>query len=173
MGQVQHSSTGPSSASGFRFRPRICLRKSCECSFEPRRWNQRYCQAAECLRLVRRWQAAKRQSQHRRCVANRQKHALAERQRRQRRCREVIAAQEDSPSCVSTDESAWSRSKSVSADFCDRPGCYESTRPSIRIVTRYCSDSCREAVRRVIDRERKWLLRHALRERPPGEDVFS
>jgi hypothetical protein len=33
-------------------------------------------------------------------------------------------------------------------------------RPSSRATARYCGDDCRQAVRRVLDRERKWLRRN-------------
>ena len=64
--------------------PRVCLRKGCGRKYQPRRWNQRYCQDPECLRLVRRWQAAKRQAKRRQDEAAKAQHAEAERVRRQR-----------------------------------------------------------------------------------------
>jgi hypothetical protein len=63
------------------------------------------------------------------------------------------------------DPRAWSRSKNFFAPFCDRPGCYDAVRSSCRRQARYCSDGCRQALRRVRDRERKWLHRH--RQGPP------
>jgi hypothetical protein len=51
---------------------------------------------------------------------------------------------------------AWSRSKRNSWDFCDRAGCFEPRRPSPRVPSRYCDDTCRDVSRRVRDRERKW-----------------
>ena len=47
-------------------RPRTCFRKGCGRRYQPRRWNQRYCQDLECLRQVRRWQDARRQAKRRR-----------------------------------------------------------------------------------------------------------
>lgn len=67
-----------------RPRPRICLRKGCGCKYQPRRWNQRYCQHAECLRQVRRWQAARRQAKRRRDARVKTQHAQAEKERRRR-----------------------------------------------------------------------------------------
>jgi hypothetical protein len=74
----------PRCASPRRPRPRICLRKGCGRKYQPRRWNQRYCQDAECLRQVRRWQAAKRQARRRQDEAVKAQHAQAQRARRQR-----------------------------------------------------------------------------------------
>jgi hypothetical protein len=159
MGQRQHTAKGDVPTRGKRLGPRICLRKGCGRSYQPRRWNQRYCQDAECLRLVRRWQAAKRQRRCRRAPEGRQKHAEAERQRRER-CRaghnaSVVrdSSPREAPPC------AWSRSRKFPQIFCDRPGCYDPPRSSLRALARYCSDACRSALRRVQDRERKWLSR--------------
>ncbi len=74
-------------ASPRRPRVRMCLRKGCGRRYRPRRWNQRYCQEPECLRQLRRWQAAQRQARRRQDEAIKAKHAMAERVRRQRaRC---------------------------------------------------------------------------------------
>ena len=141
---------------------RTCLRKGCGRRYRARQWNQRYCQDPECLRLVRRWQATKRQRQRRAASEGRQRHAQAERARRERgRARSRSPAGEDS---VSVDTAlslgAWSRSEaSLPRVLCDRPGCYEPPRDGCRAPSSYCSDACREAVRRVKDRERKYLAR--------------
>jgi hypothetical protein len=55
---------------------------------------------------------------------------------------------------------AWSRSKKSSTSFCDRPGCYDPVRCSCRARARFCCDECGQAMRRVLDRERKWLRRN-------------
>jgi len=141
-------------------RPRICLRKGCGCVYHPTRWNQRYCQQADCRREVRRWQAAKRQRFHRRLPANRKRHAEAEAQRRRDK-----AAQRARRGTVAVEKTivgagAWSRSKKFPAEFCDRPGCYEPLPGDSRAPAWYCGDDCRQAVRRVVDRERKWLTRN-------------
>lgn len=67
-----------------RPRPRICFRKGCGRTYQPRRWNQRYCQDPECQREVHRWQAARRQAKHRQATEAKARHAQAERARRQR-----------------------------------------------------------------------------------------
>jgi hypothetical protein len=60
----------------------MCLRKGCGQKYLPRCWNQHYCQDPECLREVRRWQAAKRQAKRRLDEAVKTQHAEAERVRR-------------------------------------------------------------------------------------------
>jgi hypothetical protein len=43
--------------------------------------------------------------------------------------------------------------------LCDRPGCHQHPVGSLRNSARYCCPACRQAVRNVQDRERKWLVR--------------
>lgn len=159
MGLSQHKRSPGTSAS--QLRPRICLRKGCGCVYQPTRWNQRYCQQADCLREVRRWQAAKRQRSYRRLAANRKRHAEAEAQRR--RDRKTQRAKFDATVVKETARQggAWSRSKVPPGDFCGRPGCYERLPGDSRAPVRYCGSDCRQAVRRVVDRERKWLKRNS------------
>jgi hypothetical protein len=63
---------------------------------------------------------------------------------------------------------------------CARPGCYESAPKLGRNQARYCGSACRQAVRRVLDRERKWICRGTLQAsrcgraapaRPPGQQA--
>jgi hypothetical protein len=50
--------------------------------------------------------------------------------------------------------------KKISGEpICDRPGCYEPPRLSPRTPASYCGQECYRAMRRVHDRERKWLSR--------------
>jgi len=162
LGDLQHALCEPVSTTGRRLGLRVCLRRGCGRTYRARRSNQRYCQEPECLKLVRRWQAAKRQSARRQWAKAREAHATAERRRRARRraegCRESSAQREPAPD-DDPNRGAWSRSKRGSEIFCDRPGCYDAVRPSCRCRARYCSDDCRQAVKRVRDRERKWLAR--------------
>ena len=167
LGHLQHTLCQLGSTSGRRLGWRMCLRRGCHRVYRARRWNQRYCQDPTCRKLVRRWQAAKRQQQRRQQPEVRQSHAAAERERRARRatgtrrvvaCHDVEASGEQKPE---QNLGAWSRSrKKVPAPFCDRPGCYDAVRSSCRCHARYCSDGCRRALQRVRDRERKWLNRN-------------
>lgn len=52
--------------------------------YQPRRWNQRYCQDPHCQREVRRWQAAQRQARYCQDADVKARHAQAQRARRQR-----------------------------------------------------------------------------------------
>ena len=171
MGHLQHSLCQFPPTSGRRLGWRMCLRRGCHHIFPARRWNHRYCEDPTCRKLVRRWQAAKRQQRRRQQPEVRQSHAAAERERRaQRRARgacrdqpprDAVSPRDEPPEA---DRGAWSRSRNFSVPFCDRPGCYDAVRPSCRCQARYCGDDCRRAVQRVRDRERKWLNRN----RPAG-----
>jgi hypothetical protein len=161
MGHSQPTRCRRPLASPARFPPRQCHRKGCDRTFVPQRWNQRYCREPECLQLLWRWQAAKRQQRRRARAEVRQQHAEAQRQRRQRhRAQAGVRPTERALQPLETPAPcAWSRSKKKLHDFCDRPGCFEPQRPSGRAPARYCGDGCRQAVRRVRDRERKWKWR--------------
>jgi hypothetical protein len=106
------------------------------------------------MKQLRRWQAAKRQRERRSRPEIRQKHAASQRERRARRLQH-----QSSPKPEATSKRAWSRSKKNSCPLCDRPGCYDAPRPSCRCPATYCGNDCRQAVRRVCDRERKWFSR--------------
>jgi len=171
---IQHK---PSTAhAATRPRGRVCLRKGCGAAFQPRVGNQRYCQQAFCRAEVRRWQARKRQQRRRQQQAHRQSHAEAEKQRRERRrqSRDPPAAKENDAKQarpVGQAGGAWSRSKDKNKNFCDRPGCYDPRRISLRAPACYCGEACRQAMRNVRDRERKWHSPKALAESlgPPEE----
>jgi hypothetical protein len=170
MGPLQHTPRGNTSTRGkdtrgSRSQPkraerrrlgrRTCLRKGCGRDFQASRRNQLYCQDPECLHEVRRWHGAKRQRRCRATAEGRRKHAQAERERRQRRRVKDKVSPIDKSSPKGTQGCAWSRRKDIPEILCNRPGCYNPPRSSPRVPARYCSDACRQAMRRVQDRERK------------------
>ncbi len=159
MGQRQHNQESGSVARPLQ-RRRTCLRKGCGRVYLPNRWNQRYCQEPECQQLVKRWQAAKRQRAHRRSPRNRKRHAEAEAKRRRDRAARPPSSNHAAVEKTSCQDRAWSRSRTILGEFCDRPGCYEPLPEHSRAPARYCGHDCRQAVRRVHDRERKWLSRN-------------
>jgi hypothetical protein len=148
-----------------RPRMRVCLRKGCGRKYKPRCCNQRYCQDAECQRLVKRWQAAKRQAKRRQDQAAKSQHAEAERARRQR--------SPSSPQVPKPPEIGTARGHAAKifppTPMCDRPGCHEPVPKLGRSQARYCCSACRQAVRRVVDRERKWKCRSTFRSRQARE----
>jgi hypothetical protein len=152
-----------------RPRARICLRKGCGRTYQPRRWNQRYCQDPECQRLLRRWQAARRQARRRQHEAAKIEHAEAERARRRR--------VPSSPQVPNTPEVAAARGHAAKifspTPMCDRPGCHEVPHKSGRSQRRYCCPACRQAVQRVLDRERKWQVRGTFRGQRAREGEYQ
>lgn len=148
---------------------RQCLRKGCENRYQPRQWNQSFCQEPDCQAEVKRWQAAKRQQKWRADDDNRRRQASRDRARRdkQRQQTQATADVADSPGTppAPSQAGAPSRNLPLPKDFCDRPGCYEATRPSHRNHAKYCSNACRQAVRGVRDRNRKWRGRRLKRKR--------
>lgn len=165
-----------------RPRSRLCLRKGCGRAYTPRCWNQRFCQDPECLRLVRRWLATKRQAKRRQDEAVKAQHAQAQKARRRRAS--------SLPQPPKEPEVAAARGHAANffspTPICERPGCYEPSPKSGRNQAKYCCSSCRQAVHRVLDRERKWLKRgtfqgrrvrereyHAARARRRGESGHS
>ncbi len=160
MGQLQDTQRGAGTPSRRRVGARNCLRRGCDSVYLPSRWNQRYCRDPDCQREVRRWQAAKRQRVHRQSPANRQRHAESEAERR-RRLRATRPTPEDGlEPRPASDSRAWSRGEKIPEDFCDRPGCYEAVDATARAPSKYCGRDCRQALRQVLDRERKWLFRN-------------
>jgi hypothetical protein len=152
-----------------RPRPRTCLRKDCGGKYTPERWNQRYCQDPECLRLVRRWQTANRQAKRRQDDAVKAQHAKSQQARRQRA--------KSSPQPPQKLEVAAARGHvakiSLPNPFCNRPGCYEPPPKLGRNQAKYCCRSCRQAVYRVLDRERKWLKRGTFQGRRAREREYQ
>jgi hypothetical protein len=140
-------------------RQRKCLRKGCGQIYRPQRWNQRYCQDAQCLRLVRRWKAAHRQARRRSTSEGRATHSQAERERRER-LKSAAQVHSGATSACARGHAA----KDFALPLCDRPGCHDRPRPSVRTKARYCSHACCNAVRRVRDRESKWKCRGTLEE---------
>ena len=84
MGHVEHTSGAGTSTRGRRLGWRTCLRKGCGRRYQAQHWRQRYCRKPDCLRELRRWQAAKRQRKRRATAEGRERHAREERERRRR-----------------------------------------------------------------------------------------
>jgi hypothetical protein len=109
--------------------------------------------------LVRRWQAAKRQAKRRQVEAAKSQHAEAERVRRER-----LPSSPQAPKPPEIGAARGHAAKIFSpTPMCDRPGCHEPVPKLGRSQARYCCAACRQAVRRVVDRERKWQFRGTFR----------
>lgn len=143
-----------------RHRPpgcRRCLLKGCERWFRPRRPQARYCSAG-CRQEAehwRRWHAARRYRSTEHGKARRRQQNQRYRERvRQRRAE--LAADAAPPGEGQRPAPHPQDSQDFSGRPCDRPGCYELFIPTPRSPQQhFCSCSCREALRRVEQRERR------------------
>ena len=156
MGSGQGTGKRRRRARGRRPRSRICLRKGCARKYQPRCHHQRYCQYPECRHELRRWFAARRQAWRRKDDSVKVQHAQVEKARRQRlnSASEPIEKPEVAPA------RGHAAQTFLSLPLCDRPGCHEHPVKSRRNRARYCCPACRQAVRSVLDRERKWRSRN-------------
>lgn len=163
-----------------RLRPhgcRRCLLKGCEGWFRPRHPQARYC-SSQCQQAARRWRRWRAAQRYRASDHGQQQRQEQSRRYRQRRRQRQIRAAAAIPPCEGQ------RAASPPQDFlgrpCDRPGCYQLFVPTPRCPDqRFCSCSCRQALRRVRQREsrRRERRRQGMRPRrlrpraPPGSTL--
>ena len=162
-----------------RPRERPCLLKGCEKPFRSSHPQARYC-SPECRAAARRWRQKRDRRKYRQNPKGRQKRR-AQSQRYRCRCAERRQAAEAQAAFAQAAVLAAAESHHTSPvparegqhpagafDFfrCERPGCYEwFIRTSHSPCQKFCSHSCRQALRRVIERERRWRQR-SLEARP-------
>lgn len=138
-------------------RPRRCLLKGCERLFWPRHPRSHYCREA-CVQAARRWRRW-RASQQYRATENGKQHRREQSKRHRERVRERQAASADTPSPREGQRIA-SEPEDFSGQPCVRPGCYELFAiPHEHSNKRFCSEACRLALRRVVDREERYQAR--------------
>lgn len=191
MGPPQYPiSSGPTQERRHRYRQRRCLLKGCERAFEPVQPGQHFCGAA-CQKEAARWRRWQNRHKYRSSENGKQRRRQQSRRYRQR-CRERRAAaweemlqaievqvsQEAAAAQLEAEvaqlESAkpreGGRPASPTTDFCQkpcrRPGCYVlfTLRPSAPHQC-FCCSLCRQALRRVVDREAHWHARRRQRQR--------
>jgi len=147
-----------SDLSQFDRRRRLCLLKGCGCWFRPKCPLSRYCSAG-CRGEARRWakrRAAERYRQTEKGKAARREQATARRRRRKEQRTEFRG----SPPSVGD------HNECHQGFICARPGCYERVIPTDRSpLKKYCSHECYMAMRRVVERERRWRERMHERQR--------
>jgi hypothetical protein len=147
---------------------RVCLLKGCERSFCAPHPFSRYCSSA-CRAAARRWQQR---------VANRRYRASEQGKchRRAQSCRyrKRVRERQHTNNCSSTDREGYPHPDEEIGFSCLRPGCYESFAKTARSpLQKFCNTACRQALRRVLIRERRWRQR-LNRDRPVDwrEDDF-
>ena len=136
-----------------------CLLKGCEEWFTPARPQSRYC-SGECASAARRWRCVKASRRYRASDAGRVRRREQNRHYRQRR-------RERAAFSASADAAAPREGKRPGLDaeilgkhLCDRPGCYVTFAVRAPSTSRhFCSTACRQALRRVLDREWRYRQR--------------
>ena len=140
-------------------RRRRCLLKGCEAWFRSLSPSARYCSDG-CRQSARRWsqwRANRRYRQSEQGQACRRQQCRRRRERCRQRQRSASVA--EARVCEGYQEAA-SREKTS----CSRPGCYECFATNRRSPQqKFCSRLCRQALRRVLERESRWWRRLAER----------
>ena len=161
MGPHQGCRESGSFQAAGRQSQRLCLLKGCEQPFQPRHPFSRYC-SSHCQDAARRWQQQRanrryRASEQGKCRRQAQSCRYRQRIREQRR--------RDASPCAGGE---GYHPRETSATFrCRRPGCYDHFVMTARSpLQKFCSAGCRQALRRVVIRERRW--RRTLRRSTSG-----
>jgi len=148
---LQDDCPSPRRQGPIRCGPRICLLKGCEQWFSPHHSRERYCSAA-CSEAARLWS--------RRLAARRYRASERGREcRRQQACRyrERVRERKEQSAGEATACEGHQKAEDSEKIPCLRPGCYEAFLPEPRSpLKRFCSCLCREALRRVRQREARW-----------------
>jgi hypothetical protein len=139
-------------------RRRECLLKGCGKWFRPERPLARYC-GQPCRAAARRWTrwwAAWRYRRSERGRQCRREQCQRRRERLRQQRDESDSLQQPSPPACEGHHKGDNRKKIP----CRRPGCYRRFAVSRRSPhQRFCNGFCRKALRRVIQREQRWLSR--------------
>lgn len=136
---------------GVRPSQRRCLLKGCERTYRPAYPLSRYCGPA-CRQAARRWSLYRANRRYRATDGGKARRR-SQCRRYRRRIRE--SQRPDQSPCAGGE---GYHKACCSEDFlCRRPGCYVWFRRSRRSpLQKFCSSSCRQALRRVLIRERRW-----------------
>ena len=138
----------------WRLSQRLCLLKGCGQTFRPLFPLSRYCSSA-CRGAARRW---RRQTANHRYRGSEQ--GKCRRRAQSCRYRQRLRQQRATDlSCQGADE-GYPHLPTGQESCCQRPGCYEGFSKTARSpLQKFCSAACRQALRRVIVRERRWRRR--------------
>lgn len=154
MAHHQHLSQRPAGQVPGPRRPRArrCLLKGCEREFVPDDPLSRYCSEA-CRGAARRWSQREASRRYRASEGGR-------RCRREQACRyrqRLRAKGACAEMATDAAREGYQKAPAEKKSYCQRPGCYEQFSPTPRSPLRkFCSCLCRQALRRVLIRERRW-----------------
>ena len=143
-------------------RCRRCLLKGCEAAFRPHHPLSRYCGDAcrQAARAWSRWWAAFRYRASEHGKARRAEQARRRRERQDSSpdtSGDSPAVESDPPvGEVSAEREGHHHHGSAKKNCCHRPGCYERFEiPDRSPLQKFCNADCRQALRRVLERERR------------------
>lgn len=162
FGQDQPCSTDDLLLVAAGTRSRRCLLKGCERCFRPLHPFSRYC-SAECGGKARCWAQRRANERYRQSEHGQQKRRDQASRYRERQRLKAASADSSPPSEASRE--GYHEASEAEKIGCDRPGCYETFTLSPRSpLRRFCSCGCRQALRRVLIRERRWRQRYGISE---------
>jgi hypothetical protein len=171
VAQHQHLCQRPEGQGPGPRRPRVrrCLLKDCERDFVPDEPLSRYCGEA-CSAEARRWSQREANRRYRASEGGR-------RCRREQACRYRQRLRERRACAEITSEAAregYHQPPAEKKSCCQRPGCYEPFSPTPRSpLQKFCSSLCRQALRRVLIRERRWRDYFTARAAVAGEQAAT
>jgi len=157
MGPAQTRSSGTRQQARRRSpRKRRCLLRGCEQWFRPVAHRDRFCSEA-CVAAWRQWRRWRAQQQYRRQPKGRgNRRAQSKRYRAKVRSRGQSCDRSDAREA----REGHPPGGEAAGEPCARPGCYERFELTHRSPEqRFCSSSCRRALWRVWERERRWRER--------------
>lgn len=132
-------------------RQRRCLLKGCESKFRPNHPLCRYC-SDTCRNAAKRWAQQQANTRYRTSTRGKRRRSAQAARYRQRVKERITDAEND----VAPVGEGYGKSAAGEKN-CGRPGCYirfdESRRSPLK---RFCSPQCRQAVRVVLLREKRW-----------------
>ena len=181
MVQFQHDhQAGDRQARSPRPRRRICLLKGCERPFDPPHPLSRYCSPA-CVQAARRHRCYLAARRYRASPGGKAKRKEQARRRRQRIREKQQENRQDAGGGEKPQREGHHKEDSSDFSSCHRPGCYEQFRPPRHgVLKKFCCALCRQALRRVLRRERLWKKRlkpsqafalHAAAQRAPPSPI--
>ena len=184
-----HYCTSEAASQELRGRRRRCLLKDCECWFQPGCPQARYC-CSGCQQEGERWRRLRGNQQYRASEGGKARRREQSQRRRERQRQFSVApvcadqpevhierasVVVESAAATSADvasSAALEREGERPAEFlgigaarsCARPGCYCLFVPKrCAPGQRFCCLECRQALRRVLDREARWRQRRRRR----------
>ena len=151
MGSLQHGCPVGQRQDPAHSRARLCLLKGCAAQFSPVHPLARYCSAA-CRAAARRWSRWRAARRYRAT-----EHGQACRREQACRYRQRVRQQREARNAESEGHQDPRASEKIA---CSRPGCYELFPPARRSpLKKFCCALCRDALRRVRQREARWQQR--------------